>query len=252
MMMGITAVGVAIKKAVFFDTAYVAADKYRYLLCGVLALTLLCMALIDMVTERHHAQMRDAGRVRMRLAGAVLVLLVASAGAYMTAFYFLLLVALCCVVQVLFDLAMAPERPEHAEHAGLFHYAGSGHEVSDTEETESKPAAQRLNPDNVIRLGTPENLRQDLYFRLMQGSWVQLFIATAVTFLLLNIFFAALYLLDPASIGGGRRIDSSLMPSRSVSRPLPPSAMADSPQPPLSGNCWSRSRHSLASSGPHW
>ena len=208
MMMGITAVGVAIKKAVFFDTALVAADKYRYLLCGVLALTLFCMAMIDMVTERHHAQMRDAGRVRMRLAGGVLVLLVAIAGAFTTAFYFLLLVAICCVVQVLFYLAMAPERPEHAEHAGLFHYAGAEHHDEAEAHTVSKSTAQRLNSENVVRLGTPENLRQDLYFRLMQGSWVQLFISTAAAFLLLNVFFAALFLLDPASIGGGKEAGS--------------------------------------------
>jgi len=207
MMLGITAVGVAIKKAVFFDPGYVAVDKYRYLLCGVLALTLFCMAVIDWVTERNHAHMRDHARVKMRFAGGVLVLLMAPAGAYMPAFYFLLLVATCCVVQVLFDLAMAPERPEHAEHAGLFNYVT--HDAAPSAQSgDGDPAPQpRLRVEDAIRLGTPDALRQDLYFRLMQGSWLQLISMAGITFILTNVFFGALFLLQPESIAGAEKAD---------------------------------------------
>ena len=201
LMMGITAVGVAIKKAVFFDPGYIAADKYRFLLCGVLGLTLVCIAIIDAVTERTHAQMRDRGRVQVRVFGALLVFLLAPAGAFMPAVYFLVLVATACVVQVLFDLAMAPERPEHAEHAGLFETIGGGHAPDAT--TEAPPKRMGIaQGENAIRLGTPEALRHDLYFRLMQGSWMQLIAMAGVAYLLLNVLFAALYMLDPTSIAG--------------------------------------------------
>ncbi len=206
MMLGITAVGVAIKKAVFFDPGYVAVDKYRYLLCGVLALTMFSMAVIDWVTEQHHAHLRDKARVKTRFAGGVLILLMVPAGAYMSAFYFLLLVATCCVVQVLFDLAMAPERPEHAEHAGLFSYVGEGHDPHTKTGAPAPPSGgQRFNIEETIRLGTPDALRQDLYFRLMQGSWLQLFAMNAIVLFLINVFFGALFMLQPASIGGCRR-----------------------------------------------
>ncbi|MBV7337700.1 inward rectifier potassium channel family protein [Chloroflexi bacterium TSY] len=54
-----------------------------------------------------------------------------------------------------------------------------------------------------MRKGTPRELRADLYFWLIDGSWTRLMVVFGGLFLFLNVVFAALYLLggDGAIIG---------------------------------------------------
>jgi inward rectifier potassium channel len=61
---------------------------------------------------------------------------------------------------------------------------------------------------SAIRRGTPSELRRDLYFHLMDGSWWLLFGTLLGAFIVFNGIFAALYLLEPNAITGG--VDGSI------------------------------------------
>jgi inward rectifier potassium channel len=54
----------------------------------------------------------------------------------------------------------------------------------------------------TIRLGTPNIFRKDLYFFLMEGTWFRTFSIVLALFLILNLMFAGLYLIDPSGIAG--------------------------------------------------
>ncbi len=196
---GITAVGVSIKKAAFFDANEVATDKYRFLLCTSLALALGAAAVIDAVTERRQAELSDRLRVRVRAASALLVMLLAPAGAGLPGWVFVSLVALVMVAQVLFDLFSAPERLDETAH----------HD----QEIVFKPRERPTNPTtgstrqaaaggSALRLGTPDELRRDLYAHLMEGSWGQLMLQVGLLYVLTNVVFGALFLLDPSGVHG--------------------------------------------------
>jgi inward rectifier potassium channel len=47
-------------------------------------------------------------------------------------------------------------------------------------------------------------LRRDLYFYFMEGSWTRVFAAFGFLFLVGNVFFAALYSLEPGSVVNGK------------------------------------------------
>ena len=72
LQIGITATGVAIKKAVLIDDLMKPMkEEYRYLFSGTLALTVLSVALIDSVTERKQAELSDKARVAVRVFAGV-------------------------------------------------------------------------------------------------------------------------------------------------------------------------------------
>ncbi|MFT5685447.1 MAG: low temperature requirement protein LtrA [Myxococcota bacterium] len=193
MGIAITAVGVAIKKVVFLDAMAIAPDKYRWLLCGALAMALLSVGIIDAVTERRQAELSDRARVNMRLASAVVVLVTALIGAAVDAWVFVLMVTLGGVAQVLFDLAMAPlADPEAAEHEGptLYQHDHAHHHVV------PEPPTKRVEIGSAIRKGTPNALRNDLYAWFMEGSWWRMFAVAIGSYLALNVFFGAFFLLD--------------------------------------------------------
>ncbi len=196
MAIAITAVGVAIKKVVFFDPMLPSADKYRWLLCGALSLALLSVGVIDAVTERRQAELSDRARVNMRLASAVLILLLASIGGLMDAWVFAALVAAGGVAQVAFDMAMAPMAdPDAAHHEGPTLY-----EHSHDHDHEPAPPRSRPALGNAVRKGTPNELRNDLYAWFMEGSWWQLFASAVGGYVALNIVFGALFLLEPGGV----------------------------------------------------
>lgn len=200
MQLGITATGVAIKKAAFFDLGAPAPAKYRWLLCGALGLVMACVAVIDSVTARKQSEMSDRARVNTRAASAIVVLLLAPVGGTMTAWMFLGIVTLVCIAQVVFDMMMAPL--DAAEQRDAKNTA----ELAREQLAEGRVAAVRPldRADDVVRKGTPSELRRDLYFYLMEGSWTRVFVMFAFAYLMANVFFACLYLLEPGSIDGAR------------------------------------------------
>lgn len=201
--LGMVGVGVAIKKAVIeldpFDTQ---GAKYRILLCGTLGLVLVATAVIDLVTARAHAEMSDRARTAVRFTSGVFVLLLAPVGALMPGWVFVALVAATCVAQVIIDLYMAPEtlEPGHHHHHALF--SEVHHHDHEHEDEAPRPVTVRPALGNAVRIGTPDELRRDFYFQLMEGSWTQLFGFLVGAYLFTNLVFGALYLLEPGSVQG--------------------------------------------------
>lgn len=200
--MAVTAVGVAAKKAVFFDPQQVAPAKYRWFLCGTLAFALFWVAVIDSITERRQAELGDRTRVNTRFAAAFFVLLLAPMGGVLPGWGFVGLVTAAMLVQVLIDLAMAPEAdPEaaHHEHPALFRT-----ETKPAGSTPGKPSGsftlRRRTAGDAIRRGTPNALRKDVYFYLMEGTWTRFFVVVVVAYLFINVVFAGLFLLQPESV----------------------------------------------------
>ncbi|MBL4634161.1 MAG: low temperature requirement protein A [Kofleriaceae bacterium] len=203
MTIAAVATGVSIKKAVFFDLSTVAPEGYRWLLCSSLALVLFSVAAIDSVTERRQSEFGDRIRTGARLFSAFFVVLLAPVGAAMPSWIFLLLLAAICVAQVILDLLTAPlEADEEMLREGVHQVWGSGQtEENDGQQTIAKSGVPpRPDFKSSIRKGTPSELRRDIYFQLMDGSWTALFATLIFVFLLANGVFAGLYILEPNSI----------------------------------------------------
>ena len=200
----IVATGVSIKKAVFFDVSEAAPVGYRWLLCGSLALVLFSVACIDAVTERRQSEVGDKFRTGTRFVSAGIVILLAPTGSVMPAWAFLGLIAACCLIQVVLDLLMAPlSADEEMMHEGAQDAFGLGVDDDAEEEDSTDVAPYRPPLSSAIRKGTPSELRGDLYYHFMSGSWWLLFGSLLFAFLITNGIFAALYLLEPNTITGG-------------------------------------------------
>lgn len=194
----ITAIGVANKKIVFFDLFEPAAAKYRWLLCLTVGLAFLSVGVIDAVTERRQAELSDRSRVNVRIASAFLILILAPVGGTMSALAFVGLVAVACVLQVVFDLTAAPHAMPPQEHHGTSHLSGANRSAPPP----IPPGGLEQGLRTVLRKGIPNEFRRDLYFHFMEGGWTRLFGYVLVVFVLGNVFFGALYLLDPSSVSG--------------------------------------------------
>ncbi|MEQ9496498.1 MAG: low temperature requirement protein A [Deltaproteobacteria bacterium] len=193
--LGITAVGVGLQHLVTFSWSTPAAPEHRYLIAGALALTFMSVAAIDSVCERKVAELSDRARVNVRWMSGIFLLVLAAAGDAMSGGMFMVLVTAVCVAHVVFDMAMAPfEEAEHLEigHRPIAELAKSG------EEPEEAP--RRWDVSDAVRVGTPSSVRSDLYFYFMHGSWTRVFVAFALVFLVANLFFAALFLLEPGAV----------------------------------------------------
>ena len=193
LQIGITAVGIAVKKAIGFEMGEIAPDAYRWLLSGSLALTFFGVGLVDSVTERRQAELSDRARIAVRMGSACLLLLLAPAGAGMTSGLYLALIAATLVGQVVFDLMMAP-----FEAVPEMEKAVAGIDVSDGDVPER--SIRKDNTASAVRKGTPNALRQDLYFYFMQGGWGRFFGVILFMYIMLNVFFGALYMLKPDCI----------------------------------------------------
>lgn len=194
---GITATGVAIKKALFFDLTLPAPDGYRWLLAGTLATTLMSVALIDSVTERRQAELSDRVRVNVRVGSALGIVLLGAAGHTMTSFMFIAFLAALCVAQVIFDMMMAP-----LEATPVHHHVTTTAELSRQARSSGRPVPRPKALARAVRQGTPSELRRDLYLFFLDGPWVRLGIALTFVYMLTNVCFAALYMLEPGCISG--------------------------------------------------
>ncbi len=212
MTMAITAVGVAIKKAAGMDPFVPGDEAYRWLLCGMLGLALLSVGVIDAVTERRASELSDRARVNTRVASGVLVLLLAPAGAYMDAWVFVGLLSAICLLQVFLDLALSPMAADaheaHHEHPAMVE-TPEQRAAREAREARAK-GLSRFDLKNWVRKGQPSELRSDLYFHLMRASWGQVFVWVIVAYLLVNVLFAAMYLLDPSGVEGLEHTQSFL------------------------------------------
>ncbi|MEM6960092.1 MAG: low temperature requirement protein A, partial [Myxococcota bacterium] len=191
LLLGAVVLDVGVLKAA--STAYGAplSPEIRWMLSGSVALIFACVAAIDAVTERADATISDRARINTRWMSALVVLLLAPATSTVDSWVFLSLLLALTLSQVVFDLMFAP-------------YSETNRDVLDDPEpvdvaatTSSRPESQR-----IVRKGTPAGLRRDLFFFLVEGSWGRVFVLFGFAFLLTNLLFAGLYMLEPGSIAG--------------------------------------------------
>jgi len=98
-----------------------------------------------------------------------------------------------------FDMMMAPF--EHSEH--LEQGKKSTAEIAREREQGIVNQRRRRDVSEAVIKGAPSTLRRDLYFYFMEGSWTRVFAAFAFLFVIGNVFFAALYSLEPGSVTNG-------------------------------------------------
>ena len=190
---GITALAVASARAIEFNAAEVAPQADAWLLSASVALVMFSVAVIDAVSKRATAQFSDLARINTRVVAGVLVLLLAQVASSMSGATFLGLVAALLLLQIVFDLLAAPYAEAHSEAEGGRVRAADAVEL---------PEVHLATRRTLVR-GAPSGLRRDLYFYFVEGSWMQLLLTFGAAFVLINVAFAGLYLLDPTSFSGG-------------------------------------------------
>lgn len=67
----------------------------------------------------------------------------------------------------------------------------------------------RRDPVNAVRIGTGRRALSDLYYDLMRRRWRWLMGVLTAAYLLINLVFASLYILDPTGFSGSERIGFS-------------------------------------------
>ena len=203
LQLSLIALGVAVKKAVIFGWDAPAPAGYRWLLAGTMALAYLSVAAIDSVTHRKNAELSDRARVNVRVASGGMLLVLAPAGDSMSGGMFLALVTAVNVGHVLFDIMMAPmEVSEHVEHNKKSTADLARERAQEGGHKRRMTGFRDMN--EIIRKGTPSELRSDMYFYFIEGSWLRLLTVFVFVFTLANAFFAALYTLEPGSISNTR------------------------------------------------
>ncbi len=193
--LSVTAFGVAAKKLVTLKMYNPIYPSYAWLLCGVLALAFLSVAAIDSVTERRQSELNDDLRVNVRLLSGLVFFLLPLISQTVSAKLFLAIVLILAIMQVLFDMAMAPIE-EVSKHTETF--IGEKMKVIDKDSDPSISNKQR--EIEVIRKGSPNEFKKDFYYFLMEGSWLRLFLAIGFSYFIINVIFAIFYILEPNSI----------------------------------------------------
>jgi inward rectifier potassium channel len=194
---GVAAVGVAIKETIELDLGTPPEPATAWLLAGSLSLTSFAVGMIDSVTERRQAELSDRHRVNMRVLCGVLFLVVGQVGSSTSASVFLAAIGAVCVAQVVFDIMMAPFQ-EHDPSLDAEPLRAQADRRAAGEEPENRP---RRDVATVLRKGAPPELRRDLYFFFMEGSWTRALLSLVFCYLLVNVLFAGLYLIHPECIG---------------------------------------------------
>ena len=198
--LALTGTGVAIKKTLDFMPWEPAAEKYRWLLAGMLALASISVGIIDAVTERRQSQLNDRSRVNLRFFAAGVVLLVGAIGGYLPAWVFVTILAVVCLAQVIFDLMLAPiESDTHDAMHDAQLAVGTYTQPMQPQTT----AKSDRNRDPIVK-SAPNELRRDIFFFLMESSLPRFFGLLTIIYVALNCVFAALYLLEPGSVANIR------------------------------------------------
>lgn len=104
--LGLTAYGVGIKKLVVLHQGDPLADKYRWLICGAVALALAFTTLIDLATIASSRSSGSGIRSMFRFGSVAAILLLALVGGLLSPVIFIALLALICVAQIVLDLVL--------------------------------------------------------------------------------------------------------------------------------------------------
>lgn len=194
----IVALGVGLLHVVSRDLSDPVDGPTRWLLCSSLALAFASVALLDWATVRSQAEMSERVRRDARLASAALILLLAPAGRGMIGFLFVALLGVICGSQIILDMIMAPLDSESGTDEAVLTSELARRLSEGSAESMSIPPRARLT--QAIRKGTPSEFRRDLYFFFIEGSWRGFLFSVLASYLMINVFFAGLYMIEPGSI----------------------------------------------------
>ena len=195
LLLSLVALGSAIASGVHFRHDEPAAMSQRWLLAGSLAGVFASVAALDSATERVQAELNDRTRVIGRLVGAGALCALVPAGSGMSGRTFLSVTAALAVLQVVFDVVLAPASRFDASES-----RPSADVSAEAFANRLKHRSRRPDILEAVRRGAPSALRRDVYFYLMEGGWLRAFVGLAVAYVLLNLFFAGLYMLEPGSV----------------------------------------------------
>ena len=193
LQIGITALGVGIKIATNFEFENRVEFAHSFLLIGSLALTFLSVSMIDAVTERKNSELSDQARVNFRLLTGFLLVFAAFLSSTMTGGLIIGLLILICLAQVVFDVIFSPQ----IEIEGYQDYIQNEFKDVSFKETVTK---RNRDIGRAVRKGMPSDFRKDIYFYFVQSSWLQFFFSLVFIYLVFNLFFAFLYLIQPNTI----------------------------------------------------
>ncbi|MEQ9317616.1 MAG: ion channel, partial [Polyangiaceae bacterium] len=196
---GIFALAASLDVCVRLPLGEATGAKSAWFVAGALAVTFFSVGIIDSVTERRQAELSDRARVNVRFASALLMVVVGQVGSGATTGVFLGIVTAICAAQVLFDLIMVPLH-EGSEVAATS-IATMARRRAEGETAPRSEALPRRDLSDAVRIGAPADLRRDLYFFFIEGSWTRMLVTLGMVYLLGNFLFAGLFLLEPASIG---------------------------------------------------
>lgn len=203
LQMGLVVLGVALGRATQLTMDEPAGLVDRWLLGGAIATVFFSVAIVDSVTERRQAELSDAARVSARAFTGVLVLVMAAAASAMSGQVFLIVITALCLAQVVFDLMMAPFESAQFDGDEERSIQDIDRELLSSDSPREKRAPRR-DVGEALRRGAPPQLRRDLYSYLMDGSWLRLFVVLFFLYVVVNLLFAGLFMLQPGSIDGGR------------------------------------------------
>lgn len=194
LQMAIIAMGVAIKKVVGFDLLSELPHKYSLFLGVTLAAIFFSTASIDAVTQRKNTELNDKIRVTVRFISGTFILLLSLSPSTFNPLLFLSIVLFLCFGQVLFDIISAPMSIDEK------HIDQIAPKMSDklkNNPTSSTPKLYSLDP---VRKGVPNDLKKDLYFFFLESSWSRIFLSLFSLYILVNTFFAAIYMIVPNAL----------------------------------------------------
>ncbi len=180
-----------------------AVERQRWQLAGSLSMIYLAIAAIDSVTERRQAELSDSLRINVRLFSGLGLLIIAPSGSLISGGAFVLLITSVGIAQIVFDLLLTPRDSSSEEAAGI----SIAELTRDKQLGQPSPNLPTVDVSQAIRKGAPSSLRHDLYSYFLGGSWTRLLFAFGSVFVVANLFFGALYLLEPNGISDGKYTD---------------------------------------------
>lgn len=198
LQLGLVSLGVGLKWVLHEPLMGMVSCDGAMFLGAALGLVLLCVATINSITNRPQSELSGQFRVYVRLGAGMLLILLGAACATLTTTLFLGVITALMASQVLFDMVMAPLDDNDNEPIV------SGTELARLRRRPpelDKPGG-RTRIGQAVRRGTPTELQKDLYFFLIEGSWLRLISFLCGGFVFTNLVFAALYYLLPGSIAG--------------------------------------------------
>lgn len=198
--LGILLLTVGIRKLIVSDHASIVSGNERWIMSVSLMLVLISSTVMETNTDNLDAKFTSKSGSTFRVFSALILLLLAPAGYWMTGSVFASVLLLICVLQAAFSNSGMSKAIRHTQFSESVPVSQTYQErIAGT-----RGKRRRRDVGAAVRKGAPTDLRRDLYFFLMDGSWTKVFAVVAFFYLAGNTIFALIYMLEPGSIANAR------------------------------------------------